>query len=85
MTDSEKLNTLLSRQEMMNGTLTRIATLMEGDGSDDFPGMVKDVDRLKQKDRARAKWTGAAMLSAVSSLVTTLWSHITSSPPSGSH
>lgn len=46
----------------------RICTLLEGDGGDDIPGIIKDVDRLKQ-DSVRRRWVIVAIVSGLVTLI----------------
>jgi hypothetical protein len=46
----------------------RICTLLEGDGGDGVPGIIKDVDRLKQ-DNKRAKWITGSIFAGLVTVV----------------
>jgi hypothetical protein len=46
----------------------RICTLLEGDGGDGVPGIIKDVDRLKQSE-TRRKWITGAIFTGVVTLI----------------
>lgn len=68
MNDSVQLARIEERVKTMDGNVTRLCRLLEGDGSDGVPGLLKDVDRLKQTEKRR-KWVSGFILTGFITLI----------------
>lgn len=51
----------------------RLCTLLEGDGGDDRPGIIKDVDRLKQNEKRRTAIVSMIFTGVIGLIAERVW------------